>query len=119
MKTSTEKPQKHSTPEVSTADAPREFYVCCKNRDEHGGWMDGCIVWWKANGHGYTYDLNLAGIFTEADQAKNYPDPIGCRYIPRELVDANSYSPRLAFWSRSRIEGAECLFDVLTKAGLL
>jgi hypothetical protein len=78
-----------------------EFYVCNKNDGEHGGWMDGCMVWWRAEGKGYTYDLNLAGIFTEEDQAKHYPDPKTCRYIPREVVDANTYSPRLAFWSRA------------------
>jgi hypothetical protein len=50
-----------------------EFYVCNKDEDEHGGWMDGCMVWWRPEGHGYTYDLNFAGIFTEADQTKLSP----------------------------------------------
>lgn len=62
-----------------------EYYVLNTNRDEHGGHMDGCIVWWRAGGHGYTYDLNDAGIFTEADMEKDYPSPSGCTYVPWNL----------------------------------
>jgi hypothetical protein len=80
----------------------QEFYVITRDRDEHGGHMDGCIVWWRPEGKGYTYDLNQAGIFTAADMAKNYPSLDNCLYIPREVVDANPYSPRLAWWSRGR-----------------
>lgn len=80
----------------------QEYYVFTKKRDETNGWMDGCIVWWRPGGRGYTYDLNYAGLFTDEDKAKRYPPPDTCQYVPRELVDANSYSPRLAFWDRAR-----------------
>ncbi len=78
-----------------------QLYYVCSDGDEHKGWMDGCMVWWRAEGHGYTYDLNFAGLFTEADRESDYP-PRTAHYVPRELVDANSYSPRLAYWSRPR-----------------
>ena len=75
-----------------------EYYVMSKG-DEHKGWMDGCIVWWRPDGHGYTYDLNHAGIYTDADIKKGYPCPKHCVYIPKEIVDAHCRSPRLAWWS--------------------
>jgi hypothetical protein len=67
--------------------------------DEHKGWMDNCIVWWRANGEGYTYDLNDAGVYTDEDRARGYPSEKSCRYIPKEIVDAHCRSPRLAWWS--------------------
>jgi hypothetical protein len=90
-----------------------EYYVFTKNRDETQGWMDGCIVWWRPEGNGYTYDLNLAGIFTDEHKEKGYPSPDTCQYVPRELVEANSYSPRLAFWGRARTDDALPLFKLL------
>ena len=94
---------------------PQEYYVFARNRDEHGGFMDGCMVWWRPDGHGYTYDLNFAGIFTDEDRAKRYPPDDTCVYVPREIVDEQcSYSPRLAWWSRSRgPSGSMALFDAL------
>jgi hypothetical protein len=80
------------------AQAPQQYYVM-NHSDAHRGWMDGCIVWWRAGGHGYTYDLNDAGLFTDADKEKRYPDPELCLYVPKEIVDERSYSPRLAWWS--------------------
>lgn len=85
-----------------------EYYVCTKNRDEHGGHMNGCMVWWRPGGHGYTYDLNEAGIFTDENLRRNYPPAKGCHYIPKELVDRNTYSPRLAWWSSSERSPALC-----------
>jgi hypothetical protein len=93
----------------------QQYYVCSKD-DVHRGWMDGCIVWWRAQGHGYTYDLNHAGLFTDEDKANRYPSPVDCLYIPRELVDANSYSPRLAWWSARRTDNALAIFDALNMA---
>ena len=93
-----------------------EYYVFTKNRDETTGWMDGCIVWWRPDGHGYTYDLNRAGIFTDEHKAKRYPDPTNCAYVPRELVDGNCYSPRLAFWGRSRDGIALPIFNLQPEA---
>jgi hypothetical protein len=90
----------------------REYYVCNKG-DEHRGWMDGCMVWWRAEGRGYTYDLNFAGVFTDVDRAKSYPPDTTCHYIPKELVDAYSYSPRLAFWSRARLQGGLPICEAL------
>ena len=75
-----------------------EYYVV-KKGDEHKGWMDGCIIWWRESGHGYTYDLNDAGVFTDEDKAANYPPTDGCQYIPKEIVDAHCKSFRLAWWS--------------------
>lgn len=75
-----------------------EYYVMSKG-DEHKGWMDGCIVWWRANGRGYTTDLNDAGVYTDADMEINYPPQRTCVYIPKALVDAHCFSPRLAWWS--------------------
>ena len=90
-----------------------EYYVCNK-RDVHNGWMDGCIVWWRAGGHGYTYDLNQAGVFTDADRANHYPpENSGCIYVPKEIVDANSYSPRLAYWSRARTADTKALCELV------
>ena len=88
-----------------------EYYVC-NHGNEHDGWMDGCMVWWRPDGHGYTYDLDQAGIYTDADKEKRYPDPRTRHYIPKELVDANTYSPRLAWWSRGRMD-AKALCEVL------
>jgi hypothetical protein len=76
----------------------QQYYVM-SHGDEHTGYMDGCIVWWKPQGKGYTYDLNAAGLFTEANKASGYPSPSHCVYIPKEIVDAHCYSPRLAWWS--------------------
>jgi hypothetical protein len=76
----------------------QQYYVMSKG-DEHKGWMDNCIIWWAPKGHGYTCDLNLAGLFTEADKAAGYPSPTDCVYIPKEIADAHCYSPRLAWWS--------------------
>ena len=94
-----------------------QYYVCNKG-DEHRGWMDGCMVWCRPEGHGYTYDLNFAGVFTDEDRAKSYPPPDTCHYIPKELVDSNSYSPRLAFWSRSRSDAAAIADVINTPADL-
>lgn len=96
---------------------PQQYYVCSQG-DEHKGWMDGCMVWWRPEGKGYTYDLNFAGLFTDEDRAKNYPPRDACRYIPREIVDANSYAPRLAFWSRSRIHDAGPICEALAEAAV-
>jgi hypothetical protein len=89
---------------VGPPQAGAEEYYVCSMGDEHKGWMDGCMVWWCAEGHGYTYDLRLAGIFTDADKAKRYPDPAQSHYIPREMAEANAYSPLLAWWSAPRNE---------------
>ena len=92
----------------------QEYYVCSRG-DEHKGWMDGCIVWWRAEGRGYTYDLNFAGIFTEDDKAKHYPDPKTSHFIPREAVDANTYAPRLAWWSAIKRHDARPLCEVIAE----
>jgi len=76
-----------------------EYYCCTANRDEHVGHMDGCMLWWKAEGRGYTTNLDEAGIFTETDREKKYPHPERCHYVPREIVDARSKVIRLAWWS--------------------
>lgn len=92
-----------------------QYYVCNK-RDIRAGWMDGCIVWWKAEGNGYTYDLNHAGIFTDEDRAKGYPsEKNGCLYIPKELVDAHTQSPRLAWWDAA-YKSCGCILDAMTQA---
>jgi hypothetical protein len=82
-----------------------EYYVCNKG-DEHSGWMDGCILWWCPQGHGYTYDLNSAGVFTDANKAKDYPPQDYCTYVPKAVVDAASRSPRLAWWNEIHIGSA-------------
>lgn len=89
-----------------------EYYVFTKKRDETKGWMDNCIVWWRPEGKGYTYDLNYAGVFTEEHIAKRYPPPDICQYVPKDLVDGQTYSPRLAFWSEGR-HGETCVMDLL------
>lgn len=84
------------------ASRPRlKFYVVSKG-DEHKGYMDGCVLWWRAGGHGYTNDLNCAGIFTEEDMEAGYPPPQTCHYIRCETVESHTYSPRLAYWSRGK-----------------
>ena len=60
-----------------------------------------CIVWWKAEGHGYTYDLKRAGIFTDEDKAKNYPSVDNCIYVPKEVAEAAAYRPMLLWWDGS------------------
>ncbi len=90
-----------------------EYYVCTINRDETAGWMDGCIVWWKPEGKGYTYDLNYAGVFTDEDRAKGYPSNSNCRYIPREIVDAHCRSPRLAWWDKAWMDPIQPILEQL------
>ena len=103
-------------PSAAGASSDEALYYVCNSDDLHRGWMDGSIVWWRPEGHGYTYDLNFAGVFTDEHKAKGYP-PKSCLYIPKQIVDANSYTPRLAFWSRSRIGNASPLFEIV--GGLL
>lgn len=76
----------------------QQYYVCSQD-DVHKGLMDGCILWWRAEGHGYTYDLNHAGMFTKADMDRKYPDPERSIYVPKELAEQCSFSPKLAWWS--------------------
>ena len=92
-----------------------EYYVCSKG-DEYIGWMDACMVWWRAEGKGYTYDLNAAGIFTDENKERNYPDGRTSHYIPRDLVDANSYSPRLAWWSATRTDTTLPIREAIAQA---
>jgi hypothetical protein len=80
-------------------DKSKNAYYVMSLGDEHKGYMDGCIVWWRPEGRGYTYDLNRAGVFTDEDKAKGYPSLSHCVYIPKEVVDAHCSSPRLAWWS--------------------
>lgn len=83
-----------------------EYYVF-NTKDVKKGWMDGCMVWWRPKGNGYTYDLNHAGIYTDEDRAKGYPpENEECVWVPKELVDENTYSPKLA-WLPERILGWE------------
>ncbi len=78
-----------------------EYYVF-NTKDVKKGWMDGCMVWWRPKGNGYTYDLNHAGIYTDEDRAKGYPpENEECVWVPKELVDENTYSPKLAWWVKS------------------
>ncbi len=100
-------------PDPVVAQTVRDYYIFATNRDEHNGWMDGCIVWWRAGGKGYSYDLNDAGLFSEEQRLAGYAE--GCTWVPREIVDANSYSPRLAFWSRGR-GGGRAICEMLKEA---
>lgn len=75
-----------------------EYYVMTKG-DEHSGFMDGCIVWWGPSGRGYTTNLDKAGVYTDEDRASGYPSPETCIYVPKKIVDDNSSTPRLAWWS--------------------
>lgn len=75
-----------------------EYYCCTANRDETVGHMDACVLWWKAEGRGYTTNLNEAGVFTDADIEKKYPHPSRCHYVPKEIVDARATVVRLAWW---------------------
>ncbi len=87
-----------------------EYYVFTRGRDENSGYMDGCILWWREAGKGYTCDLNDAGVFTDDDRARGYPSPRSCAYVPKEIVDARARSPRLAWWT----SGAD---SILTATG--
>lgn len=75
-----------------------EYYVFTRKWDEDSGWMNGCIVWWRPEGKGCTYDLDHAGIFTEKDMERRYPDPVRCCYVPKEIVDSQCQTFRLAWW---------------------
>jgi hypothetical protein len=62
-------------------------YYAYNIRDAREGYMDKCIVWWRAEGRGYTNDLNDAGMFTDADREKNYPPTDRCIYVPVEIAE--------------------------------
>ncbi len=47
------------------ANRPTEGYYLYNKRDQSKGFNDGCIVWWRENGSGYTNFLEDAGVFTE------------------------------------------------------
>jgi hypothetical protein len=91
--------------------SPSNQYYVFNPRDATIGWMDGCIVWWREGGHGYTYDLNDAGIFTEQDREKDYP-PAHFAYVAKEIVDAHTSAPRLAWWVKSYLS-CGCIHDAL------
>jgi len=73
-----------------------EGYYVYKNRDAKTGWNDGCIVFWRAGGSGYSNYLEDAGIFTNEDKAKGYPPstdefvwvPVS---VAREAMKTRSY----------------------------
>ncbi len=50
---------------------PTEGYYLYTKRDRTRGYNDGCIVWWRANGSGYTNFLEDAGVYSEEQKQKN------------------------------------------------
>lgn len=91
------------------------YYVFSKH-DAHVGYMDKCILWWRESGHGYTYDLKSAGVFTEDDKAKGYPPPSGCVYVPVEVAEAAAVKLLLVWWSSGGYPSLErMLNDVAVK----
>lgn len=70
----------------SVSDLPASGYYAYSYRDRRLGLNDGCIVWWKPNGYGYTNYLEDAGVFDEDFKSKaDYP---GLIFIPVEKVHA-------------------------------
>jgi hypothetical protein len=74
-----------------------EYYVLNRD-DKQRSWMNGAILWWCANGNGYTSDLDLAGIFTDADKERGYPCPKNCVYVPVEAAREQGKTVRLVWW---------------------
>jgi hypothetical protein len=61
------------------------LYYIFNMRDITKGWNDGCIVWWKANGNGYTNYIEDAGIFEEWVKEKYKGSP-ELMFVPVEVV---------------------------------
>ncbi len=69
------------------ANQPAEGYYLYSKRDKSRGFNDGCIVWWRPNGAGYTNFLEDAGVYTEEQKQKDarHKDLV---YVPVAKVHA-------------------------------
>ena len=76
---------------------PDGYYLYSK-KDEKAGYNDGCILWWKPNGAGYTTNLHEAGVFTQEYKDKAQRKELV--FVPCHLAWGSSFVARTA-WRRS------------------
>lgn len=78
---------------------PEKRYYVFNPRDKGIGYNDGCIVFWRQHGHGYTNHLEDAGIFTLEHYANNYP-PREHTWVPVEMARQNAVT-RTYIWTKN------------------
>jgi hypothetical protein len=90
--------ESEATVSVVPASIPVGEYYVYNPSDAVKGWNDGCIVWWREGGHGYSNYMEDAGVFTEADYGSNYP-PRDHVWVPAEI--ARKYAKTRTYcWTR-------------------
>lgn len=70
----------------SVSDLPTSGYYVYNRRDARIGLNDGCIVWWKHDGRGYTNHLENAGVFDEEFKQRSNRHAPDIVFVPVEEV---------------------------------